>query len=133
MNHIASLIKNSNHSIEIFASPELLTELYRHHLDLLFKAKERGVKIRILTNEIKDPEVLRTLASLGEVKIVDKSSLPIDGKFMIVDDTHLFLNLTDYNLTHETQMLGIWSRSQFAALNTFKPIFELLWKQAKPF
>lgn len=132
LNHIASLIKNANNSIDIFASPEILNEIYRNHLDLLFKAKERGVKIRIVTSKVKDPEVLSTLASLGEVRVIDKPKLSIEGKFMIVDNIHLLFNLTNFTQVHESQLLGVWSRSQFAANNTFKPIFDLLWENSKP-
>ena len=131
MNHLASLIKNANRSVDIFASPEALMEIYRNHLDLLFKAKERGVKIRIATTKISDPDVLKTLASLGEVKVVDEKQLPIEGKLAIVDDTHLVLGLTDFKNVHESQLLAVWSRSQYAASKMFKPMFEAIWKSGK--
>jgi len=131
MNHLASLIKNANKSVDIFASPEALMEIYKNHLDLLFKAKERGVKIRIATTKISDPDVLKTLASLGEVKVVDEKQLPIEGKLTIVDDTHLVLGLTDFKNVHESQLLAVWSRSQYAASKMFKPMFEAIWKNGK--
>ena len=130
---ISSMFKEASKSINIMTTGEGLEDLFTNHFDVLRKAKERGVSIKIATNNLgKKSERLKSLSGLAEVRVINKKELPLSGKFFIVDNKETLLPLTDSSLVHSTQNMAMWSRSDHVAGGVLNPLFEMVWTNSKP-
>jgi len=132
LQQIDAMIRNAKSHINIITTPEGLVELYTNHLETLKKAKEKGVKIKIATKPSERiADAIKALSGIAEVKLVTDEIVPINGRVFLVDGQEFIFGLT--HGTHVTQDLAIWSKSKYAASGVMQPLFELLWKHAKPF
>jgi sugar-specific transcriptional regulator TrmB len=130
---IGSMFKDANKTIHIMATHDGLDDIITNHFDNLRKAKERGVTIKIATHHVsKKSDKLKSLNTLGEVRLINKKELPLSGKFYIVDSKEMLLPLTDPNAVHATQNMALWSRSDHIASGVLNPLFDLVWSNSKP-
>lgn len=124
---LSSMFKDANKNINIVTTPEGLNELSANHLEILKKAKEKGVQIKIATTGTeKASDALKALGSVADIKEVDSKEVPISGRFAIVDGKQVVFSLTDMKV-HSTQDMAFWSKSEHAAGDFLEPIFKLLW------
>ncbi|HKZ45222.1 MAG TPA: helix-turn-helix domain-containing protein [archaeon] len=127
-----SMFKNATQRIEIMTTAEGINELLVNHLDVLKKAKERGVEIKIATNSIeKCADAIKSLGSMAEIRAVDEKEIPLQGRFFVVDGKQMVFGLTDSKV-HSTQDMVLWSKSEYAAGNVLEPLFKMIWGHSKP-
>jgi len=127
-----TMFRDADKHISIATTPEGLNELFTNHLDVLKKAKERGVHIKIATSGTeKAAEAIKAFGGIGEVRHIDDKEVPIAGRFFVVDDKQFIFSLTDAK-THSTQDMAIWSKSEHAAGDILSPLFKVVWNHSKP-
>ena len=126
------MFKDADKNINIITNSEGLEDLFSSHFDLLRKAKERGVNIKIAaTLPSKLSNNLKSFKSIAEIRNINKKEFPLGGKFFIVDDKEMLFPLTNPKEVHSTQSMAIWSKSNYAASNVLNPLFELVWSRGK--
>jgi hypothetical protein len=100
-------------------------------LDVLKKAKERGVDIKIaLSGTGKATDAIKAFDNIADVRTVNEKELPVAGKFFVVDGKELAFSLTDSKV-HSTQDVAVWSKSEYAASSVLEPLFKLVWEHSK--
>jgi sugar-specific transcriptional regulator TrmB len=129
---LESMFKGAERKINIVGAPEILDEILSRHLDLLMKAKERGVEINVIISSEKIPDTLRALSQIAHVRTFNRKTLPIHGNLVLIDERELLFGLTDPKAVHATQETAFWSRSEYAASSLMSPLFELIWNKSKP-
>jgi hypothetical protein len=100
------------------------------HSDLLKKANDRGVKIRIAAPLNKNTiSAINELKQFAEVRKIDKPQ--IEGRFFVVDGSHVIMSLTDEDV-HPTQDFAFWSQSEHVASDLLGPMFNCIWQNLEP-
>lgn len=128
---VESMIRDAKKKINILVTSETLNEIFTHHLDVLKRAKERGVEIRIAAiGGEKCLETLKVLGEIADVRVLDTKTLPISGNVVMVDEKELLFGLTDPSV-HATQSIAFWTKSQHATSNLMSPLFDLIWTHSK--
>ena len=126
-----TMIRNADKHISVITTPEGLNELFSNHMDVLRKAKERGVNIKIVTSGKEGAaESLKSLGSVAEIRNVDNKEVDVAGRFVVVDDKQFILSLTDAK-THSTQEMSLWSKSEHASGDVLSPLFKMVWAKSK--
>lgn len=129
---IDTMFRDAGKHINIATTPEGLNELFSNHLDVLKKARERGVHIKIATSGTeKTSEAIKALGNIAEIRNIDAKEVPIAGRFLVVDDKQFIFSLTD-SKTHSTQDMALWSKSEHAAGDVLSPLFKVVWNNSKP-
>lgn len=124
---LESCFKNAKNSISIVTTPRGLGDLQQINEDILRKASDRGVKIRIAAQYGKENEPIVTkLKEYAEIKRIVKPE--IAGRFCVVDGNHVVMALTDEDV-HPTQDLAFWTQSEHIAADVLQPIFDFLWQK----
>jgi sugar-specific transcriptional regulator TrmB len=124
---IETCIKNAKNSISIMTTSKGLTDLQQIHGEMLRKAAEKGVKIRIAAQYGKEnTSIIEKLKSFAEIKKISRPD--ITGRFCVVDGSHVVMALTDEDV-HPTQDLGLWTQSEHVAADVLQPIFDFLWQK----
>ncbi|MEM5778580.1 MAG: helix-turn-helix domain-containing protein [Candidatus Aenigmatarchaeota archaeon] len=123
---LETCFKNAKNSISILTTTTGLNDLHILHSDVLKKAAERGVKIRIAAQYGKEHlPIIEKLKEFAEIKKITKPS--ITGRFCVVDGSHVVMSLTDEDV-HPTQDLAFWSQSKHIAADVLQPIFDFIWQ-----
>jgi len=131
LQQLDSMFKVANKKISIVTTPDGLNELFTTHLDVLKKAKERGVDIKIaLSGTGKATDAIKAFDNIADVRTVNEKELPVAGKFFVVDGKELAFSLTDSKV-HSTQDVAVWSKSEYAASSVLEPLFKLVWEHSK--
>jgi sugar-specific transcriptional regulator TrmB len=125
---LESVFKSAKSDISVLTTPKGLQELEKRHYNLLKKASQRGVKIRIAAPFNKD--TMQAIEKLKDVAEVRKAKADSIGRFAIVDGSHIVMSLTDEKV-HPTQDTALWSQSPHVAENLLCPMFEMVWKESK--
>jgi len=125
-----TMFRDANQKIAIVTTPDGLEELAKKHMDVLRKAKEKGVEIKIAATLGKNTEAADTLSGVAQVRALDKKSTALSGKFFIVDGKEMVLSLTDSSV-HSSQDMALWSKSEYAAGSMLEPLFEMIWSNSK--
>ena len=123
---LETVIKGAKKKISIVTSEAGLSDLHFKHGDLLKKAAGRGVKIRIAAPITKENE--NAVPFLKEVAEVRKLNKDTDGRFAVVDGSHVILSLTDDKSVHPTQDFSLWTQSEHVAGSLLGPMFDCMWK-----
>jgi phosphatidylserine/phosphatidylglycerophosphate/cardiolipin synthase-like enzyme len=123
---LETIFKGAKNDISIFTTEKGLADLNSVHADILKKAAERGVKIRIAAPYSKDnASVLNKLKQFAEVRKLD--DIGIEGRFIVADNNHVVMAMTDEDV-HPTQDFAMWSQGEHIADHMFGPIFNKVWK-----
>lgn len=126
---LETVFKNAKSNISVLTTPKGLQELEKRHYNLLKKANQRGVKIRIAAPFNKEAmKALDRLKDVAEVRKVARTD--VGSRFAIVDGSHVVMALTDEKV-HPTQDTSLWSESPHVAENLLCPMFEMVWKESK--
>jgi len=132
LQQLEGMFRNAVKKINIITTPEGLKDIFSKHFDVLREAKERGVQIKILTSGGRPPRnLLKSFSSIAEIRIADPKTLPIKGRFAIVDGKELVFALTNPQSVHFSQDLAFWSRSEHVAREVLGPLFDLAWSNSK--
>lgn len=127
---LETVFKGAKSNISILTTPKGLIDLQSLHSDILKKASDRGVKIRIAVPFSKQSlPILNNLKEFADVRKI--SGQDISGRFFIVDGSHVIMALTDEDV-HPTQDLGFWSQSEHVAKEFLGPLFDCLWQGLEP-
>ena len=127
---LETVFKNAKNEISIFTTSKGLVDLSSIHSDILKKAAERGVKIRIAAPYGKElSPVLNNIRQFAEVRKTDK--IGVDGRFIVADGNHVVMALTDEEV-HPTQDFALWSQSEHVAEDLLGPLFKCIWNSLEP-
>lgn len=120
-----TLFKGSKKRIHIVTTGDGLRELTAKHGEVLRKASNRGVKVRIAAHVGKEHgDAVSSAKSYAEVRRLEKNH----GRFAVVDDRDVVISLTNDADVHPTQDFALWTQGEHAAGNTFGPLFDALWE-----
>ncbi len=121
-NHILSAIKNAEKSVCIMTTDSGLVRKAEILKNAFQKAKERGVRIRIVSPQPKNAQPLKTLNNIAQVKHVPS----VPARFCVVDGKQVTFMVLDDTSTHPNYDFGVWvSAEQFA--KSFENIFNIVW------
>jgi sugar-specific transcriptional regulator TrmB len=127
-NHIESMIKSAESTIDIMTTTEGLIRKADSLKSLLQKAKERKVRIRIAAPITKEAEkAIKELRNVAEIKNISE----IKARFTIVDGKQLTFMLLDDAEVHPTYDSAVWVNTPFFSA-ALKQMFESEWKAMKP-
>jgi len=133
LQQMESMFKEATSSINIVTTPSGLNELVESQYNLLKKLKEKGVKIRIATKaDSTSSEAIKALSGIAEIKAIPDSEIPLYGNFYVVDGKQLSIGLSDPEKVHTSQQMMFWTKSEHAAENIGRPLFDLVWKTSQP-
>jgi sugar-specific transcriptional regulator TrmB len=123
---LETCFKNAKNNISILTTTKGLNDLQTIHNDILKKASDRGVKIRIVAQYGKEHlPLIEKLKEFAEIKKITKPD--ITGRFCVVDGFHVVMALTDEDV-HPTQDLAFWTQSEHVAADVLEPIFDFIWQ-----
>jgi sugar-specific transcriptional regulator TrmB len=129
-NQLEMIFKGAKNSISIFTTSKGLLDLNQVHSDVLKKAADRGVKIRIAAPFGKELiPALNELKKFAEIRKVDK--IGVEGRFIVADGSHVVMSLTDEEV-HPTQDFALWSQSEHVAEDLLGPMFNCIWQNLEP-
>ncbi len=129
---MTSMFKAADKKINILTTSDGLNDLYESHYDILKKASDKGVDIKILANDTeKCADALKGLSGVAEIRNINDKQVPTSGRFTVVDSKELIFSLTDQKTVHATQDLAVWSKSEHAAKEVLEPLFKLAWNSSK--
>lgn len=114
--HLRSRIKKAEKSVMIVTSEEGLKRKSVALSNILTKAKQRGIKIR-LAAPIKDESQFKDLAKIAELKKIDTKA-----RLCVIDGKEITFMLNDDKDIHPSSDIGIWINSEFFA-NTIEKRF----------
>ena len=124
---LEACFKSAKNNISILTTPKGLNDLQQIHSDILKKASDRGVKIRIVAQYGKEHQpIIDKFKGFAEIKKITKPE--ISGRFCVVDGSHVVMALTDEDV-HPTQDLAFWTHSEHVAGDVLQPIFDFLWQK----
>jgi len=124
--HIGSLIKNAEKSVLLITTEQGLIRKSQQLKNSLAKAKDKGIKIRILAPVTKQSQqAVNLLSKYAQIKNSDFSA-----RFCIIDGKQVSIMALDDSQLHPTNDFGIWVNTDFFT-KSFENIFEHLWEQAK--
>lgn len=126
-----TMFRDANKKISIVTTDEGLDELAKKHIDVLRKAKEKGVDIKIAIAG-KSSDLVKVFNNIAQVRMMDKKFLPVSGKFFITDGKEMLFPLTDSKTVHSSQDMAFWSKSEYATANMLEPLFGMVWNNSKP-
>lgn len=119
--HIASTIKNAQKTVCLMTTQEGLLRKSEALKNAFNKAKDRGVKIKILAPKNSKAK------NLASVKIKHADALP--ARFCVVDGQQVtFMVLEDKNI-HPNYDFGVWVNAEPFAKN-FENIFTEIWNKS---
>ena len=129
---IDTMFKGANKKINIVTTKKGLSDLMKNHFDVLRKAKDRGVDIRIAASLDRDSEIPKELTGVAQIRSMNKKETPLSGRFFIIDSKEMLMSLTDSKSVHSSQDMAMWSKSEHAAGKVLEPLFDLVWSRSKP-
>ena len=124
--HFAALIKNAEKEVSLITTEPGLMRKSQELKTVLSKAKENGVRIRILAPLTKENSAaVSTLSKFAQVKNTD-----FGARFCVVDGKNVSLMPLNDKDTHETYDFGIWVGAEFFT-KSFQNLFDKLWDESK--
>ncbi len=119
-----TVFKSAKKKIHIVTTGDGLRELNAKHGEVLRKASNRGVKVRIAVHAGKEHgDAVSAAKSYADVRRLEKNH----GRFAVADDSQVVVSLTNDSDVHPTQDFALWTQGEHAAGNTFGPLFDALW------
>ena len=125
-NHLATMIKKAKKSVSIVTSNEGVARKVDALKSVLEKAKQRGVKVKIMVPNAK--EAAKTIKDIS--KIAEIKDTGIKARFCIVDGKELMFMLLDDNKVHSSYDTAIWVNTDFFA-SALENTFNSEWKKAQ--
>lgn len=135
LQQLETMMKRAKKSVKLMTTEAGLQELHEHHGALLKKVASSGVKVKIAAPVTKNSvEVAKALSKHAEIRDISNAEQveKILGRVFVVDGNEFVLSLTDDTKTHPTQDVALWTQSAHATANVFEPMFDMVWRNAKP-
>lgn len=122
--HLQSLIKGAEKKICIVTTDQGISRKAEALKNSLNRAKERGVKIKIVAQKPRTTTKVQALSKIAQIKYVDN----VPARFCVVDGKQVTFMVLDDVSTHPNYDFGVWvDHSHFA--KSFDNIFNDLWAQ----
>ena len=135
MQQLETMLKKAKKSVKLLTTEAGMVEIAQQHIHLFKKASEAGVKIQIAAPITKQTEqIAKDLAKYAQVRDIDEIEYieHLAGRLAVVDSQEFLVGLSDDTKVHPTQDVSFWTQSDHATANMFEPMFELVWRHAKP-
>lgn len=131
---LGSMFKRAKKNIHVVTTKQGLQELHEKHLQSIQKAVKSGVDVKIIAPINKQNlDIAKSLAKFAKIKDISniESLEKLSARFAVVDGDKFLMALTDDEKTHPAQDVSLWTESAHAASGVMKPMFNMLWKNAK--
>ena len=126
--HLSSLIKNAEKTVLLVTTEQGLIRKSQQLKSALNKARDKGVKIRILAPITKQSQTAaQILSKIAQVKNLTDFS----ARFCVVDGKHVSVMALDDSQIHPNYDFGVWVGTEFFTKN-FESVFNVLWERSKP-
>jgi sugar-specific transcriptional regulator TrmB len=126
--YLNSLIKNAKKSVNIMTTDTGFVNKADFIKNTLKKAKEKGIKIKILAPMSKtNKNALKILSKHALIK----NNTDFNSRFCIVDNKNVVFMALDDKIAHPNYDFGVWVRTDFFA-KSFLNIFDKFWSLSKP-
>ncbi|MBW3018972.1 hypothetical protein KY329_02185 [Candidatus Woesearchaeota archaeon] len=119
--HLSYLIKNAEKTINIVTTEHGLVRKADSLKNALNKAKDRGVKVKIVAKKAKK-QGTSALSKIAQIKYVDD----IPARFCVIDGKKVTFMVLDDVSTHPNYDFGVWVNAGGFA-KSFDNLFGLLW------
>jgi len=120
-NHLSSVIKNAEKSVCIMTTEQGIVRKSESLKNALQKAKDKGVRIKILAPIKNQSKTLSALSQMKHIDVPPARFCVVDGKqvtFMVLDDADI----------HPNYDFGVWvNAANFA--KSFENLFNLIWEK----
>jgi sugar-specific transcriptional regulator TrmB len=104
-NHLASMIKGAKKSVTLVTTEDGLITKHKHFGNVLKKASEKGVKIKILAPlSTKSKDAVNELKKFSDIQNIKSSG----ARFCIVDNAELAFMLLDDEKVHPSYDSAVW-------------------------
>ena len=121
--HLHTLIKGAEKTVTIVTTDSGLSQKAEHLIGTLQKAKDRGVKVRILAPQTKEnAAAVKQLSTVAQVKNIDG----IRARFVVIDSKQVVLMPLDDKDTHANYDFGVWLSTPFLAKG-MEQVADQLW------
>jgi sugar-specific transcriptional regulator TrmB len=127
-NQLDTMIKKSKQSIVITTSEEGILRKEKKLFKSLVKAKERGIKIKIVVPITKKTK--NTIKNLSKIAEIRNSNT--NARFVIIDKKEMIFTIMDDKNSNQSYDSAIWVNSPFFA-TTMYHLFENYWKTLIPY
>jgi len=126
-NQLESMIKNAKTSIVLMTSEKGLIRKKEAFLDLISKAKNKNIEIKIAAPITKDNfKEAKELSKFAEVRHTNNKS-----RFCIIDGEKIIFMLLDESTTDPNYDFGVWAETK-SFLSGIKNLFDSNWKNMSP-
>ncbi|MBI2147291.1 TrmB family transcriptional regulator [Candidatus Woesearchaeota archaeon] len=127
-NHLGMMINNAQQSIVMVTTPTDFVRKVEAIKSALNRAKDRGVKLKILTSlTTETKKAAEQIKKIAEIRHTDSLS----SRFCIVDGKEILFMLLDDTKVHASYDTGVWVSTPYFA-SSLSALFESEWKQASP-
>jgi len=126
-NHLQERISKAKESVILHTTAQGILRKHQALKNVLKKAKERNVRIRIaapLNNVPK--EELSALSKLSQVR-----NTGTKGRFCVIDGEEVTFMVLDDDQVHPNYDFGVWVKSELLA-KSLQGFFDIAWEQMKP-
>ena len=125
--HLSSMIKQAKKSILIMTTGKGLLRKADAMKNHLLRAKERGVKIKIVAGNVSKQTnaSLKKLQSAAQIKVCN----PV-ARFVIVDNKNALLLASDDEKVHPDYDFGVWVNTDYFAKSLVN-MFDRVWQEAE--
>ncbi|MBT5022656.1 TrmB family transcriptional regulator [Candidatus Woesearchaeota archaeon] len=126
-NHIETMVKSAKSSVDIMTTTEGLMRKTEFLKNVLQKAKDKNLTVRIaapLTKETK--KLVKELKGLAEIRHCEK----VRSRFCLIDGEQLTFMLLDDADVHPTYDAGVWVNTKFFS-SALQQMFEGQWDGMK--
>lgn len=126
--YLNSLIKNAKKSVDIMTTDTGFVNKAQALKNSLNKAKEKGVKVKILAPITKiNKQALTVLLKYAVIK----NNTDFTSRFVVIDNKNVVLMALDDKTTHPNYDFGVWVQTDFFA-KSFLNIFNKFWNMSQP-
>lgn len=126
-NQISTMLDEAEKTVTIMTTPTGLARKTEEFKRLFKNLKDKGVKIRVLTQITEDvKDTLKDLKNIAEVKHVEK----LTGRFVIVDGKQIIFMVEHDKNVHESYDTGVWANSPYFAA-AMEHMFNTTWSTLK--
>ncbi len=123
-NHLESMVKNAKESVILSTTATGLERKGNALKDVLSKAKQKGVKIRIAAPATKEnSKTIKELSKISEVKNIN-----LKLRFCIIDSKEILFMYLDDEKVHPSYDAGIWVNAEFFA-KALEGVFHKEWQK----
>ncbi len=123
-NHLESMVKNAKESVILSTTANGLERKGNALKDVLSKAKQKGIKIRIAAPATKEnSKTIKELSKIAEVKNIN-----LKLRFCIIDSKEILFMYLDDEKVHPSYDAGIWVNAEFFA-KALEGVFHKEWQK----